>query len=200
MSSSVRQEKKKPLLVKNDTSSLGTVAAVAGAAAVGAAILESKYDLSTEGTLAKRIMFGPLLNIIRNRGKEFTEADVWEIARSKVPGSKVGLINAETGESFTFDQIEEYSNRVANWALSVGMKNRDVCALFMENRPEYIMTWLGLCKVGVIIALINSNNKRKTLLHALSTAQSDAAHVTVRHEHSLPTSKTQNRNQKLVTK
>ena len=176
MSSSVREEKQKQqsLLVKNDTSALGTVAAVAGAAAVGAAILERKYDLSTEAVLMKNIMFGPLLNIIRNRGKEFTEADVWELARSKVPGSKVGLINAETGESFTFDQIEEYSNRVANWALSTGMKSRDVCGLFMENRPQYIMTWLGLCKIGVIIALINSNNKRKTLLHALSTGHCQA--------------------------
>ena len=31
------------------------------------------------------------------------------------------------------------------------------------------MTWIGLCKVGVIVAMINSNNKKKTLLHALQT-------------------------------
>jgi acyl-CoA synthetase (AMP-forming)/AMP-acid ligase II len=43
-------------------------------------------------------------------------------------------------------------------------------ALFMENRPEFIITWLGLTKAGVVIALINSNNKMKPLLHAINIA------------------------------
>jgi acyl-CoA synthetase (AMP-forming)/AMP-acid ligase II len=110
-----------------------------------------------------------MLKIVRNRGKEFTQADLWYETLTRVPGDKVALINAETGQSYTFAEVEIYSNKIANWAVSAGMKNRDVVALFMENRPEYIMTWIGLCKVGVIVAMINSNNKKNTLLHALQT-------------------------------
>jgi acyl-CoA synthetase (AMP-forming)/AMP-acid ligase II len=157
------------LIVRNETLAGTTLAAGAAVALGAAAYLENKYDLSGEIALARRIFSGGLVDVIRNKGSAFTEADNWYLAKARVPGSKPALINAETGESFTFDEVEAYSNRVAHWALSVGMKSRDVCGLFMENRPQYIMTWLGLCKVGVIIALINSNNKRKTLLHAIET-------------------------------
>jgi fatty-acyl-CoA synthase len=37
----------------------------------------------------------------------------------------------------------------------------------MDNRPEYIITWLGLAKIGVAVAMINSNNKGKPLLHSI---------------------------------
>ena len=38
-----------------------------------------------------------------------------------------------------------------------GLKFDDCIALLMENRPEYIIWWLGLTKIGVRIALINTN-------------------------------------------
>jgi acyl-coenzyme A synthetase/AMP-(fatty) acid ligase len=52
--------------------------------------------------------------------------------------------------------------------LSKGLKARDVVAMFMENRPAYIITWLGLAKVGVTSAWINSNNKMKPLIHSIT--------------------------------
>ena len=33
----------------------------------------------------------------------------------------------------------------------------DIIALIMENRKEYVPIWLGLSKIGVITALINTN-------------------------------------------
>ena len=38
----------------------------------------------------------------------------------------------------------------------------------MESRPEYVFTWLGLAKAGVITALINHNLAGRPLLHSLS--------------------------------
>ena len=40
----------------------------------------------------------------------------------------------------------------------------------MENRPEYVATWLGLAKIGVIPALINHNLKNIALAHAIQSA------------------------------
>ena len=33
----------------------------------------------------------------------------------------------------------------------------EVVALLMENRPEYLMAWLGLVKTGAVAALINTH-------------------------------------------
>jgi len=57
----------------------------------------------------------------------------------------------------TFQQLDEQSNRVAQWALAQGFKFDDCVALFMENRPEYVVWWMGFTKIGVRIALINTN-------------------------------------------
>ena len=63
--------------------------------------------------------------------------------------------------------MEEYSNRVANYFHSLGYKKGDSVALFMENRPEYIATWLGFAKIGVTPALINFNLKQQSLIHTV---------------------------------
>ena len=139
------------------------MAAVAGLLATvgGLAYIEKNYKLSNGIQLLRNASRNGLLQIVRG-GTNLTVADAWEYTLQRVPHDKIGLINAETGEKFTFAQIEAYSNQIANWAIQTAkMKPRDVCALFMENRPEFIMMWLGLTKAGVVIALINSNNKKE---------------------------------------
>jgi solute carrier family 27 fatty acid transporter 1/4 len=42
----------------------------------------------------------------------------------------------------------------------------------MENKPEYAAIWLGLSKIGVITALINTNLKSEPLLHSITIAKS----------------------------
>ena len=60
--------------------------------------------------------------------------------------------------SWSFGELEAYSNRVANYlTLHRGFRKGDCVALFMENRPEYVGIWLGCTKVGILPALINSN-------------------------------------------
>lgn len=97
--------------------------------------------------------------------------DVWYNTLRSNPdqGSKVCLRSVEFPENvYTFAEVDALSNQVAHWALSKGLKARDVVALFMDNRPAYIITWLGLAKVGVTSAWINSNNKMKPLIHSIT--------------------------------
>ena len=67
-------------------------------------------------------------------------------------------------------QVEDYSNMVANYFHGRGYEKGDSVALFMINRPEWIITWLGLVKIGVIPALINCSIRKKQLLHTTSVA------------------------------
>jgi fatty-acyl-CoA synthase len=71
----------------------------------------------------------------------------------------------------SYAELDAAANRVARWALGVGLHSGDVAALLMENRPEYLATWLGLAKVGVTTALINTNLGGRGLRHALATAE-----------------------------
>jgi solute carrier family 27 fatty acid transporter 1/4 len=70
-------------------------------------------------------------------------------------------------QSWTFQQLEDWTNKVANAFTSQGFKAGDEVALFMESRPEFVGLWLGLSKVGIIAALINTNQRSQTLIHSI---------------------------------
>lgn len=44
----------------------------------------------------------------------------------------------------------------------------------MENRPEFVCTWLGLSKIGVVVPLINTNLRQTALLHSITVANCNA--------------------------
>ncbi len=71
------------------------------------------------------------------------------------------------GRSLTFTQLNEGANRIAHAALSLGLKGGDVVALMMDNCPEFPMVWLGLAKVGIVTALLNTSARGRILKHAL---------------------------------
>ncbi len=78
------------------------------------------------------------------------------------------------GRTVTFGEMNALANRVGSAALAAGLKRGDVVALMMENRPEYPMVWLGLAKVGIIAALINTSARDFALKHALGQTQARA--------------------------
>ncbi|XP_056630701.1 long-chain fatty acid transport protein 4-like isoform X2 [Diorhabda sublineata] len=77
-------------------------------------------------------------------------------------------------QEWTFAQVEEYSNKIANIFKGHGYKKGDKVALFLENKPEFICIWLGLSKIGVITPLINTNLRLSTLVHSITVSKSQA--------------------------
>lgn len=47
-------------------------------------------------------------------------------------------------------------------------------AVFMESRLEFVGTWLGLAKLGIVTALINFNLRLETLAHCINSSHSKA--------------------------
>lgn len=78
-------------------------------------------------------------------------------------------------EKWTYQDIELYSNRVANAFLAAGLKKGDTVALFMGNCPQYVCLWLGLAKIGVVVACINYNLRSQPLVHSIAVAGCVAA-------------------------
>lgn len=102
-----------------------------------------------------------------------TIASIFQKTASKYP-EKTALIFQGTGENWTFRQLDEYSNQVANFFFSQGFRSGDVVALFMESRNQYVGLWLGLAKIGVETALVNSHLRMEALLHCITISNSKA--------------------------
>lgn len=67
----------------------------------------------------------------------------------------------------TFAELDASANRVARWARAAGIGRGDAVALSMENRPEFLISWLGLAKVGAVAALQNTQLSGASLAHCL---------------------------------
>lgn len=89
-------------------------------------------------------------------------------------GDKTALIFEGTGERWSFRELDEYSNRVANLLHERGFREGDVVALFMENRSQYVGLWLGMAKIGIEAALINFNLRLEALVHCVHISNAKA--------------------------
>jgi len=87
--------------------------------------------------------------------------DEWAAAH----GDRLALVSEH--ESFTYRELQARSNRYARWALARGLGKGDAVCLMMPNRPEYVAIWLGLARVGVATALINTNLAGPSLAHCV---------------------------------
>ncbi|GBM44704.1 Long-chain fatty acid transport protein 4 [Araneus ventricosus] len=77
-------------------------------------------------------------------------------------------------EKWTFQMVDELSNKIANYFLSIGYSKGDEAALLLENCPEFVCIWLGLAKIGAVTALINTNLKGDTLGHSVTCINAKA--------------------------
>ncbi|XP_066249339.1 long-chain fatty acid transport protein 4-like isoform X1 [Euwallacea similis] len=77
-------------------------------------------------------------------------------------------------QTWSFSQLEEYSNQIAHYFKSKGYRKDDTIGLMLENRPEYVGIWLGLSKIGIITALINTNLVADPLIHSLTVIKCKA--------------------------
>ncbi len=97
-----------------------------------------------------------------------TFVNIIEEWADKTPNAPAILYQNRT---LTYRAYDESANRVAHWARSRGVRQGDVVALLLENSPEFLMTWLGILKLGAVAALINTNLKGAPLAHSISIAK-----------------------------
>src|ERR1051325_584816 len=72
------------------------------------------------------------------------------------------------GECLTYDGLAARANRYARWAVDHGIAAGDVVCLLMPNRPEYMAIWLGITRIGGVVALINTNLTGASLAHCIN--------------------------------
>lgn len=82
--------------------------------------------------------------------------------------------------TFDYDGLSKCINRYARWALSVGVAKGDTVGLIMPNGIDYVAAWLGISRVGGVVALINTRLVGQSLAHCLDVAK--PSHIIVAHE------------------
>ena len=126
-------------------------------------------SIKTEWTYLSFLL--PLLSKTNKLDKNLTltVADLIEEQVDKNPN----LIALEyEDKKYTYQQLDQEANKVANWAIDKGYKYGDVISLLMENKPEFLFAWIGLAKIGIITACLNSNIKGKSLSHCIGASKS----------------------------
>ena len=111
------------------------------------------------------------------RRRDRTLPDVVE-ERAADKGEAPAILSA--GECLTYGALAARSRRYARWALEQHLRKGDVVGLLMPNRPEYMAVWLGITRVGGVVALLNTNLAGSSLAHAINVAR--PAHLIVAGE------------------
>src|SRR6478752_10617907 len=75
---------------------------------------------------------------------------------AKTHPDKAAYIMAATGETVTYRQLDEQSNRIAQLFRSLGLKPRDHIAIFLENNPRYFEICWGAQRSGLVYTAISS--------------------------------------------
>jgi acyl-CoA synthetase (AMP-forming)/AMP-acid ligase II len=73
--------------------------------------------------------------------------------------------------SWTYRQFREEIGRLAEAFERLGIKNRTVVGMFVNNSPEFIMAWWALYKIGAISAPINTAISGAPIKHCLAISE-----------------------------
>ncbi|MBA3980193.1 MAG: long-chain-acyl-CoA synthetase [Alcanivorax sp.] len=71
-------------------------------------------------------------------------------------------------QRFSYRELNAWSNRVAHSLTARGLRKGDTVAVAIENRPELIATVLGCAKQGICVALLNTSQREKVLIHSIN--------------------------------
>ena len=104
----------------------------------------------------------------------YTLADRLEAQAQALP-ERCFLIDGE--QRFSYATVNAQADRMAHVFYAKGLRPGDVCAIAMENRPQFFFSWFGLVKLGVVVAFINTQVHGKPLVHALQSTAAKAVVV-----------------------
>jgi fatty-acyl-CoA synthase len=73
-------------------------------------------------------------------------------------------------ETLSHSWLAARANRIARWACAQGIRKGDTVCLLMPNCPDYLAIWLGITRIGGIVALLNTHLKGEALAHGIQIA------------------------------
>ena len=85
------------------------------------------------------------------------------------------------GVCWSYAELAVHAQAFSDWALAQGLQPGEAVCLLMASSPQYVAAWLGITRVGGVVALLNTNLVGEALLHCARAAA--ALHVIVDRHH-----------------
>lgn len=98
-------------------------------------------------------------------------SDFWERDAQQWPHKEACIAQ---DSRWTYAAIDAASNRVAHALLDLGMLKGDRVAVYLENRPEVIISIVGILKAGGAFVVVNPTTKTDKLAYMLNDCQAVA--------------------------
>ncbi|TCP20656.1 crotonobetaine/carnitine-CoA ligase [Scopulibacillus darangshiensis] len=86
-------------------------------------------------------------------------------------GDRTALIFDEWDKKLTYTDLHVQSDDITKALLNLGVKKGDKVGVMMNNRPEFPLSWLAICKAGAIMVPININYQEYDLAFILENAE-----------------------------
>lgn len=77
-------------------------------------------------------------------------------------------------EDLTFEEFNNSGNKFAHVAASLNLSFGDKCGVVLPNSPEFLATWLGLARLGVVEVPINVAYRGEQLAYVLNQSECKA--------------------------
>jgi len=77
-------------------------------------------------------------------------------------------------ETYSFSKIELLSNSIANFLKKLGFGKETTLGIMLPNCPEFIMTWLGINKIGGIMVPFNLALEEEDLAYQINHSEIEA--------------------------
>ncbi len=83
---------------------------------------------------------------------------------------RTALINGDTGQTYSYAELDARINAMANGLLALGVRRGDRVALYLPNVPEFIIAFFANAKIGAISVSVNIMFKQLELEYILGNS------------------------------
>jgi phenylalanine ammonia-lyase len=102
-------------------------------------------------------------------------AQCLETGRRKYP-ERIALVFEE--QSYTYKELDEAANRVANGLTAMGVESGDRVALFLPNIPAFVFAYHGIQKMGGVAVSVNNTLKSDEVTYILNDSGASVVFTT----------------------
>lgn len=89
------------------------------------------------------------------------------IENSRRFGSKDYIVSVDQGKHITFEQIDKYTGKVANFLKARDLRKEDRISLIGKNSIETIIIFLGVMRYGAVLNPINTEESSENVLRII---------------------------------
>ena len=76
--------------------------------------------------------------------------------------------------NLTYRELDALVNSFANALLDIGIRKGQRVCLLMTNRPEYLISWFAVTRIGVVASPMNPSYKEREVAYQLSNSDASA--------------------------